>query len=297
MKGNEMKQFGYTVYIHRSPDGRVYVGATSAINPETRWGPGGKWYHYNIRFSEAIAAYGWDNFEHIIVSSNLNRQEALTLEQSLIIQFDATNPDKGYNIVVKGGTSCISPEGRERIRQALILRRGHKWTDEQRRRFSAARKGVKLRPCSESTKQKISIANKGRSNMTELQRQHIIAARKAHPHTFSEETRKKMSDYMRVKYSDPLIRQQLSDRMKGKSYLTAEGRNRLINRFTLYTVDQIDSETNSILATFESFREAATYCIESGFTQLNLDSVRNKLYDAVRLNKMAFGYTWVRHSK
>lgn len=52
---------------------------------------------YNSHFTRAIEKYGWDNFQHIIVTRGLTEDEAKWLEVELIKVWDTTNQDKGYN--------------------------------------------------------------------------------------------------------------------------------------------------------------------------------------------------------
>lgn len=113
----------YYVYKHTSPSGKVYIGITSQ-QPEKRW-KHGNGYAHNKYFWRAIQKYGWDNFEHEILFSGLNEQDAKDKEKELIEKYQSNVPELGYNISSGG-------EGRS---------------------------GVSL---SEDAKKKISNANKGR---------------------------------------------------------------------------------------------------------------------------------------
>ena len=64
----------YCVYKHTSPNGKVYIGITSQ-NPIARW-RNGKGYSNNTHFKNAIDKYGWDNFKHEILHSELSKEEA-----------------------------------------------------------------------------------------------------------------------------------------------------------------------------------------------------------------------------
>lgn len=65
----------YVVYIHKNIlNGKVYVGQT--CNLSERWRNNGKNYFNSIKFYNAIKKYGWDNFTHEVVYSNLNKQAA-----------------------------------------------------------------------------------------------------------------------------------------------------------------------------------------------------------------------------
>ena len=113
----------YVVYIHISPSNKRYIGITSQ-KPNRRW-RNGKGYERNEYFTRAINKYGWDNFEHIILATDLTEEQAENMEIELIAKYDTTNPSKGYNIT-KGG------EGGN----------GRTWSDEERERMSEQRKGL-----------------------------------------------------------------------------------------------------------------------------------------------------------
>lgn len=90
----------YTVYKHTTPSGKVYIGTTSK-KPEYRW-KNGKGYMSNRRFCDAIRKYGWENIEHEVISTGLDKGQAYAMEVELIAKYDATNPAKGYNISIGG---------------------------------------------------------------------------------------------------------------------------------------------------------------------------------------------------
>ena len=78
---NALKNF--CLYRHTSPIGKVYIGITS-INPTARWGLNGQRYKDNTYFKNAILKYGWDNFQHEILFTNLSEEKAKHLEIALI---------------------------------------------------------------------------------------------------------------------------------------------------------------------------------------------------------------------
>lgn len=91
----------YTVYMHRNKvNGKVYIGQTKQ-NVEQRWRKG-EGYISSSHFYSAIQKYGWDNFEHIILHTNLTSIEADYFETQYIKEYDATNPKKGYNLRTGG---------------------------------------------------------------------------------------------------------------------------------------------------------------------------------------------------
>lgn len=85
----------YSVYKITAPNNKVYIGMTS-INPVKRWA-GGRGYEHNKMFWEDIIKYGWDNFRREIVLTTDNEDEAHEKEIELILYYDATKSDLGYN--------------------------------------------------------------------------------------------------------------------------------------------------------------------------------------------------------
>lgn len=107
----------YCVYIHTNKiDGKKYVGQTVyGNNPNKRW-KNGKGYKGSTYFYNAIKKYGWDNFEHEIVASNLTKEEADTFERLLIDKLDLTNMENGYNLETGGSFyKKISEETKKKI--------------------------------------------------------------------------------------------------------------------------------------------------------------------------------------
>lgn len=137
---------GYFVYKHTSPSNKVYIGITKQL-PTRRW-RNGKSYSNNIYFTNAIKKYGWDNFEHTILFSNLTEEEAKIKEIESIAFYNSTNPNNGYNITLGGESG-----------------NGYHHTDDTKKRISSSEKGrvspMKGRKHSEETKNKISKSNKG----------------------------------------------------------------------------------------------------------------------------------------
>lgn len=131
----------YCVYCHTNKiNGKKYIGITSQ-KPEQRW-RNGEGYKNNEYFYRSIQKYGWHNFSHEILYTDLSKIEAENLEIKLIAEYDTTKNENGYNIE-SGGNST------------------EKFTDEIKHKISNALKG---HTCSEKTRQKISIANKGKPN-------------------------------------------------------------------------------------------------------------------------------------
>lgn len=165
----------YTVYQHKNKiNGKIYIGITIQ-KPERRWGVNGNNYKSSPHFYEAIQKYGWDNFEHNILFTNLTKEEACLKEQELIKTFNSTNRDFGYNSTSGGDIFTMNEETKQKISQALKGNQnnlGH--------------------PCSEEKKKKISEAQKGRSFTKEHKQKLSEAAQQRHV-LCSEEKKKKLS--------------------------------------------------------------------------------------------------------
>lgn len=87
----------YRIYLRRTPDGKVYIGCTS-VSLEAR----AKLGYDRTGFQKAIEKFGWDSIQSEILAEADDKEQARQLEQQYIEQYDATNPDKGYNRVGSG---------------------------------------------------------------------------------------------------------------------------------------------------------------------------------------------------
>lgn len=98
--------YTYTVYAHINKiNGKIYIGVTMQ-KPESRWA-NGSGYSYNQHFYRAIKKYGWNNFDHEIIASNITKEEACNFEKILIKALKANNPCFGYNNDEGGGLPPI----------------------------------------------------------------------------------------------------------------------------------------------------------------------------------------------
>ena len=145
----------YCVYVHRNKiNGKIYVGQTCQ-KPESRWA-NGNGYKESPYFYNAIQKYGWNNFEHKVVLSNLDIDDANDFEQLLIAKLDTMNRDKGYNLRSGGKNSKLSESVKEKISKNHADFRGKNHPNY----------GKHL---SEQARQKISISNKNPSDKTRKQ--------------------------------------------------------------------------------------------------------------------------------
>jgi group I intron endonuclease len=95
----------YTVYMHTTPSGKVYIGITCR-KPEYRWDHG-EGYKTNKHFYNAIKKYGWDNISHEIIADGLSKEEACNMEIELIAKRKSNDPSVGYNKSTGGDISAV----------------------------------------------------------------------------------------------------------------------------------------------------------------------------------------------
>lgn len=152
----------YIVYQHKNKiNGKIYIGITSHV-PEKRWGANGSNYKTSPYFYNAIQKYGWDNFEHNILYTNLTKEQACQKEQELIQYFHSMDRNFGYNSTSGGEIFIMNPETKNKISNKLKGNTnglGHPCSEEKKRKISKAQKGRKL---TEEHKQKLSEAAKQR---------------------------------------------------------------------------------------------------------------------------------------
>lgn len=151
----------YCVYCHVFPNGKLYVGITCQ-KLERRWRHG-KGYEQNIRMTNAIQKYGWENIQHLILADNLTIQEAEDIERKLIDEWELLDSHHGYNYAPGG----IHPRHTEATKKKIGERsKGRRHTEEFKAWISDKNTGAGNymygRHHSEDTKQKISEAKKGK---------------------------------------------------------------------------------------------------------------------------------------
>ena len=162
----------YTVYIHTNKlNGKVYVGITH-LEPQQRWKKNGSGYlNRDTYFAKAIIKYGWNNFNHEIIATNLSAEQASEMEIALIEKYNSTNPEFGYNYE-KGGLCNNEYMRRKKISSSIVgenhpfFNRHH--TEETRRKLSELNSGVNHRcygkHLPEETRNKISKKLRGNKN-------------------------------------------------------------------------------------------------------------------------------------
>lgn len=179
------KDTRWKVYVHISPSNKYYVGITSRKNIKDRW-RNGKGYIKNTYFYRAIQRYGWNNFEHEIIASNLTKDEACKFEIALIKELKSNDYHYGYNISSggEGGASGLYGEKNPNY--------GNHWTDEMKQRMSEQKKG---KMCGKNNPMY------GRK-VTEEQIRKRRETLALHPYIPTEETRNKISESLKMRWKD-----------------------------------------------------------------------------------------------
>lgn len=124
----------FCVYKHTSPSGKCYIGITNQ-EPEHRWGYNGSNYimlkkngkYKHPYFANAILKYGWDNIQHEILHTNLNKEDACKKEKEYIAYYKQRG--KSYNVTNGGEGTC-----------------GYKFSKELKEKLSKAHTGIKQSP-------------------------------------------------------------------------------------------------------------------------------------------------------
>ena len=224
----------FWVYIHTCPNGKRYVGVTTASKPERRWLEG-RGYQNNDHFYRAILKYGWDNFEHKVFEVD-SAEEMYRKEVELISFYHSNDPEYGYNHSSGGEKSALGCIRSEETKKKMSETAKERWSDpevrrkrteankkshsdpEFRRKISEARKGKPRKPFSEEARKHMSEAAKKSLSDPEVRKKMSEIAKKSHA---DPEYRKHMSEaqkkVQKKVHSDPEYRKKLSEAGKGKS--------------------------------------------------------------------------------
>lgn len=131
----------FVVYRHTNKiNGKVYIGQSCDVLD--RWRCNGKNYFNSPKFFNAIKKYGWDNFTHEILYSNLDQTTADFIEKKLIAKYDSIK--NGYNLKEGGARGKLSEESLKKMGDSV--RRGFKEHPERGKKISKALRGRKGSP-------------------------------------------------------------------------------------------------------------------------------------------------------
>lgn len=100
-----MEDKKWTIYKHTSPSGKSYIGLTSK-DPEKRWLEGAG-YNPKTKFGKAIIKYGWHNFTHEILETEIDTLAVAQEREKYYIKFFDSFKN-GYNST-EGGDS-VAPD-------------------------------------------------------------------------------------------------------------------------------------------------------------------------------------------
>ena len=135
---------------------------------ERRWS-NGREYKNNPHFYNAILKYGWENIKHEILLTGLTKEKAEWWEKRLIKKYNSTDPKYGYNISLGGNAQGKhSKKTKERISMAA---KGRSLSTQWRRNIS---KGLQGHEVSNLTREKIGLSN---SNPSKKVREHYRRGR------------------------------------------------------------------------------------------------------------------------
>lgn len=147
MEEARLKNRKFYVYKHTSPSNKVYIGITCS-SPNRRWRNGYGYKNCKI-FYNAILKYGWDNFNHEILFTNLSLELAAKLEKAYIKYFKEDN--RSYNHSDGGTTNAGYIASDKQREHARNIWKGKKLPKEVARKGALKRIGIKQ---TEETKSK-----------------------------------------------------------------------------------------------------------------------------------------------
>lgn len=223
----------FTVYCHTLMlDGRKYVGITSQ-KPQKRWSYGSG--YSGTYFGNAIKKYGWNNFKHEILFTNLTEEDACNKEQELIKKWKLQDKSFGFNL-------CGGGEGTN----------GYAFTDKDREKMRLSHIGKKHTP-SQVKKIKKSLKN----------------YYKTHTHKVSQETIEKMRQTKKSQHRVGVLAwnygKHLSDNTKEKlrkanlgKKTSMETRQKMSNSSKKVKVDMLNRDGEFIM-TFDSIVNAEKF--------------------------------------
>lgn len=198
----------YSVYIHvNKTNDMKYIGITSQIPPSQRWGKDGVGYHNGQKkFYDAIKEYGWDMFEHIILCTQLTKEDALNIEEELIAKYDTVN--KGYNSSYTGKHNYISEDGKNKLRQKRYGQDNPNYNPNRKHKYRYEKyqtsEGIKIKKILNYTFAQEETSNDGRKSIEFRELQRRLKTGEGNPN-YSKRTwnfGKKMSEESKQKMRD-----------------------------------------------------------------------------------------------
>lgn len=188
----------FTVYLRRTPDNRVYIGCTSlTLEQRAHLGYG------STDFQKAVEKFGWDSVVTEVLAVTENQNEAKKLESQFIQQYDAMNPERGYNRKDSG----YSMSGPRRIALSRKIKEHWKSPEALAKMKAAIAEGRK----SPEYRQKVSAAIKRKWKTGDYAQRVSTSMKRRYE---NPEVRQKTSDTLKEYWRDESRRQRHSDIMK-----------------------------------------------------------------------------------
>lgn len=175
----------YLIYLHTTPDGKVYVGCTSKTIRER------KWLGYTGEFGKVVSEIGWGSIETTILAETESQAKSVELEEYYIQKYKATDSRFGYNRAKGIGGK----------------------TDLSKARLSASAYRVNANPI---THQKLCQAQQIAQNRPEVREKKSKSSKEAMTKPGMHE---KLSESAKLAWSKPDIRQRFVDSHKGKRWI------------------------------------------------------------------------------
>ena len=287
------------MYKHTSPNNKVYIGVST--NCYKRWN-NGYGYRKNKHLYSAIRKYGWDNFKHEILFTDLLKEDAERKEIELIKEYNSTDRNFGYNRAFGGLINSgytLSEETRKKLSLSHIGKNigkdhpnyGKQMTNEQKEKISKSRKGKCIgeehylygKHHSDEAKQKVSKANKGRR---------VNAGKDSawYGKNFSEEHKRKISESLTGREFSDKHRENLSKAIKGRK-LSEDYKETLRNSHKKQAKKIAQKDLNgNILYIWNSIAEAHR---NVGIPKNNISLIIN----GKKETNVSWGYIWERYEE
>lgn len=224
-------------------NGRVYIGSASCLGGrrkahEYRLKAGN---HHSIKLQRAWNKYGEAAFSFEVIEQVSGEASLLEREQYWIDHYDAARV--GYNVAAVAGRTVGIVWTEEQKRKASESKKGIKKSPEHIAKMSAAQTGKTL---SEETRRKIGEKTKARFADPE---ERIKVGNSNRGRKRSEEVRKKMSEDRRAAYTDER-RQVQADAARGRVH-SDEAKAKIAenNRRRVYSPETLKKMSDSAKAT------------------------------------------------
>lgn len=268
----------WCVYIHTNKsNNKKYIGITCQI-PENRWGINGEHYKGQDKFYNAIKEYGWDNFIHEIIETNLDKNTALAYEAQLILTYDTV--ENGYNSV-----SGLINDEELYSKEVYCLETGEIYPS-----VASAARANSIDTCHLSNhlhgRKAQSIFGKHWYFVNdEFNQEHYAADKIIQDKLDIKASRDKLFSKL---YADGKTQKEIAE-ITGSCKQTISAalkRQNIAIKDKRITVMALDKNTNQIIKKFDSMREACEWC---GLNYQNVNRIRQAIIENWRVCK---GYKW-----